>query len=154
MLNRMLMEHLISGIKPHALPITIKNLFLINRICLRCTENISHQHATWVIVIADMSWSPANGATSYLRLLVQSTQTTDRQQTDRQTGRKWCIWAHHASCTGGLKNRSSKWLQTLLTHYLPASQNWRYSNRSKITHQLSMFSSHLSVFYCNKSAEV
>ena len=25
-------------------------------------------------------------------------------QTDRQTDRKWCIWAHRAICTGGLKN--------------------------------------------------
>ncbi len=46
-------------------------------------------------------------------------QTTDYRQTDR----KLCIWAHRASCTGGLKNKKLTYLWCML----PGVKNWVYS---------------------------
>ncbi len=47
-----------------------------------------------------ISWHTFWDINYSLRLSVQSRQTEKLQTTDK----RWCIWAHRASCTGGLKN--------------------------------------------------
>ena len=50
-----------------------------------------------------------NYSCNTLRYEFNSSLNFCHRQTDGRKGAKWCIWAHHASCTGGLKNATDHW---------------------------------------------
>ncbi len=118
----------------------VKSNHQLEKLFLECSQYFSRMHLHVVVFYNVVKFQRPNCNTFWdmnyypVWILVKSGQT------DGQTDRKWCIWAHRAKCTGVLKKVIAYWkvgkIWRLTTNWKSLNNVWKQYGLTGVTREV------------------